>query len=292
MAGHEHHHEVNPKTIKYLMISFIINLLLSVVEIVAGIYSRSAALIGDALHNTSDAISILIAVLAYKIGKKKANTQYTYGFKRAEIIGGFVNLILLFISGGYLIIEGISRIITPEEISGRLIIYVSILALIIDIATAKLSHHEAGHNSNIRMVFLHNLADALGSVGVIISGLFVVFLGWNFVDGIVAIMIAIYMLYQSVLSFPKFINILMNAAPENIKINDIKTALLEIDGICDVHHIHLWQINEHDVSLECHIVGQNIDLIKKAAQVLNENFEIEHCNIQLETQAECCKCEL
>lgn len=292
MAIHEHHHEVNPKTIKYLMISFVINLLLSVVEIVAGIYSRSAALIGDALHNTSDAISILIAILAYKIGTKKANTQYTYGFKRAEIIGGFVNLILLFVSGGYLIIEGISRIITPEEISGRLIIYVSILALIIDIATAKLSHHEAGHNSNIRMVFLHNLADALGSVGVIISGLFVVFLNWNFVDGIIAIMIAIYMIYQSVMSFPKFINILMNAAPDDIKINDIRTALLEIEGICDVHHIHLWQINEHDISLECHIVGQNIDLIKKAAQVLDEKFEIEHCNIQIEKDTNCCKCEL
>lgn len=292
MSDHEHHHEVNPKTIKYLMISFVINLLLSVVEIVAGIYSRSAALIGDALHNTSDAISILIAILAYKIGTKKANTQYTYGFKRAEIIGGFVNLILLFVSGGYLIIEGISRIITPEEISGRLIIYVSILALIIDIATAKLSHHEAGHNSNIRMVFLHNLADALGSVGVIISGLFVVFLNWNFVDGIIAIMIAIYMIYQSVMSFPKFINILMNAAPDDIKINDIRTALLEIEGICDVHHIHLWQINEHDISLECHIVGQNIDLIKKAAQVLDEKFEIEHCNIQIEKDTNCCKCEL
>lgn len=292
MSGHEHHHEVNPKTIKYLMISFIINLLLSVVEITAGIYSRSAALIGDALHNTSDAISILIAVLAYKIGKKKADTHYTYGFKRAEIIGGFVNLILLFISGAYLIIEGISRIISPEEISGRLIIYVSILALIIDIATAKLSHHESEHNSNLRMVFLHNLADALGSVGVIISGLFVVFLGWNFVDGVVAILIAIYMLYQSVLSFPKFINILMNATPDDIKINDIKNALLEIEGICDVHHIHLWQISEHSTSLECHIVGQNIDLIKKAAKVLDEKFEIEHCNIQIETQADCCECKL
>lgn len=209
---HEHHHEVSNKTVRYLFLSFLINIALSVIEIIGGIIAGSVSLIGDALHNTSDAFSILIAVIAFKISRKKANTKYTYGFKRAEIIGGFVNLILLFISGIYLAIEGIGRIISPEPIDGSMIIWVSVLAVIVDTVTAKLSHKDADKNTNMKMVFLHNLADALGSVGVIISGLFVIWMDIYRIDGIVALGIAAYMIYQSVLSFPRIVNILMNAA--------------------------------------------------------------------------------
>ena len=174
---HHHHGEVSEKSVFLLLLSFAINMGLSIVEIIGGIIAGSVALIGDALHNTSDALSILIAVIAFKIGRKKASAKYTYGFKRAEVIGGFVNLILLFISGGYLFIEGIERLISPQEIEGMIIIWISVLALIIDAATAKISHHDAHHNTNMKMVFIHNLADAFGSIGVIISGLCVVWFG-------------------------------------------------------------------------------------------------------------------
>lgn len=289
-GGHHHHGEVSEKTVKYLLISFIINMLLSVVEIVGGIIAGSVSLIGDALHNTSDAFSILIAVIAFKIGRKKADHKYTYGFKRAEIIGGFVNLILLFISGVYLIVEGIGRLISPEPIEGGIIIWVSVLALIIDAATAKLSHHGSEHNTNMRMVFLHNLADALGSVGVIISGLFVVWLNIYWIDGLVALMIAAYMIYQSVLSFPKVVNILMNAAPDGLDLAAVEKALLKIDGVRDVHHLHVWSVNENDVSLECHIVADNLELVQTAAKLLNKEFGITHCNIQIENCADCADC--
>ena len=289
-GGHHHHGEISEKTVKYLLISFIINMLLSVVEIVGGIIAGSVSLIGDALHNTSDAFSILIAVIAFKIGRKKADHKYTYGFKRAEIIGGFVNLILLFISGVYLIVEGIGRLISPEPIEGGIIIWVSVLALIIDAATAKLSHHGSEHNTNMRMVFLHNLADALGSVGVIISGLFVVWLNIYWIDGLVALMIAAYMIYQSVLSFPKVVNILMNAAPDGLDLAAVEKALLKIDGVRDVHHLHVWSVNENDVSLECHIVADNLELVQTAAKLLNKEFGITHCNIQIENCADCADC--
>ena len=289
-GGHHHHGEVSEKTVKYLLISFIINMLLSVVEIVGGLIAGSVSLIGDALHNTSDAFSILIAVIAFKIGRKKADHKYTYGFKRAEIIGGFVNLILLFISGVYLIVEGIGRLISPEPIEGGIIIWVSVLALIIDAATAKLSHHGSEHNTNMRMVFLHNLADALGSVGVIISGLFVVWLNIYWIDGLVALMIAAYMIYQSVLSFPKVVNILMNAAPDGLDLAAVEKALLKIDGVRDVHHLHVWSVNENDVSLECHIVADNLELVQTAAKLLNKEFGITHCNIQIENCADCADC--
>ena len=287
---HHHHNEVTQKSVKLLILSFVINMLLSVAEIIGGIISGSVSLIGDALHNTSDAFSILIAVIAFKIGNKKASAKYTYGFKRAEIIGGFVNLILLFISGCYLLAEGIERLINPQQIDGLLIIWISVLALIIDALTAKISHHDAHHNSNMKMVFIHNLADAFGSIGVIISGLFIMWFDLYRVDGIVALIIAFYMIFQSVVSFPQIVNILMNAVPDNIDIEQVKNSLLAIKNIKNVHHLHLWCISEHNVAIECHIESDNNDIIVEATQLLKDKFGITHCNFQVENKScgECC----
>lgn len=287
---HHHHNEVTQKSVKLLILSFAINMLLSVAEIIGGIISGSVSLIGDALHNTSDAFSILIAVIAFKIGNKKASAKYTYGFKRAEIIGGFVNLILLFISGCYLLVEGIERLINPQQIDGLLIIWISVLALIIDALTAKISHHDAHHNSNMKMVFIHNLADAFGSIGVIISGLCIIWFDLYRVDGIVALIIAFYMIFQSVVSFPQIVNILMNAAPDNIDIEQVKNSLLAIKNIKNVHHLHLWCISEHNVAIECHIESDNNDIIVDATQLLKDKFGITHCNFQVENKScgECC----
>ncbi len=287
---HHHHNEVTQKSVKLLILSFAINMLLSVAEIIGGIISGSVSLIGDALHNTSDAFSILIAVIAFKIGNKKASAKYTYGFKRAEIIGGFVNLILLFISGCYLLVEGIERLINPQQIDGLLIIWISVLALIIDALTAKISHHDAHHNSNMKMVFIHNLADAFGSIGVIISGLCIMWFDLYRVDGIVALLIAFYMIFQSVVSFPQIVNILMNAAPDNIDIEQVKNSLLAIKNIKNVHHLHLWCISEHNVAIECHIESDNNDIIVEATQLLKDKFGITHCNFQVENKScgECC----
>ena len=290
---HHHHHEVSEKTVTYLLISFIINMLLSVVEIIGGIIAGSIALIGDALHNTSDAFSILIAVVAFKIGHRKASGRYTYGFRRAEIIGGFVNLILLFIAGVYLAVEGIGKIIAPQPIDGWIIICVSIIALIIDAATAKLSHHGSEHNTNLRMVFLHNLADALGSLGVIISGLCVVYFDINRVDGVIALLISAYMIYQSLMSFPKVVAILMNAAPEDMDLEQIKKELKKISGVKDIHHLHVWCISEDSVSAECHIVADDTEIISKVTKLLDNKFGIGHCNIQIEKNCNDCEhCDL
>lgn len=286
---HHHNHEINSKTVVYLIWSFCINILLSLVELIAGILGGSVALIGDALHNTSDALSILIAILAYKIGLKKSNAQYTFGFKRAEIIGAFVNLILLFISALYLFVEGIGRFISPQNINGELIIYVSIIALIIDGLTAKLSHHESHHNTNMKMLFLHNLADALGSVGVIISGLCVVYFDWYFVDGIIALMIAGYMMFHSIAAFPKIVKILMNATPEHIDIENIRKKLLKIKNVSDIHHIHVWNVDEHNISLECHVVSDDLNVVTDIKKILENKFDIHHSNIQIETKENNCK---
>ena len=291
-SSHHHHEEVSDKSVKLLVLSFAINILLSLAEIIGGIISGSVALIGDALHNTSDALSILIAVIAFKIGDKKASSKYTYGFKRAEVVGGFVNLILLFISGCYLLVEGTYRLIVPHPIEGAIIVGISVLALIIDLATAKISHHDAHHNSNMKMVFIHNLADAFSSIGVIISGLCIICFGTYRIDGIIAVIIAIYMIFQSVISFPQIVNILMNATPDNIDIKEVEKTLCRIKGIKDVHHIHIWSISEHDIAIECHLIAENDEIIPLVSKTLWNKFGIKHCNFQIEKEACCQNCDL
>lgn len=291
--SHHHHHDVDitKANVNRLIFSFVINILLSVVEIVGGIVSGSNALIGDALHNTSDAFSILVAVIAFKIGGKNANEKFTYGFKRAETLGGFFNLVLLFISGIYLLFESVEGFFFPSQIDGNMIISISILALIIDTMTAKFSHSGAEANSNMKMVFLHNLSDALNSVAVIVSGIFVSYFGIYWVDNLIALFIAIYMIYQAVVSSPKIIKILMNAVPEDIDLNEVKDVISQIGGVCDVHHLHLWSLNEKDISLECHIVSKDKDVVKKVIKLLNEMYGISHIYVQTEDVDDCCcKC--
>lgn len=285
--AHSHTHDVSHKTVRLLGISFAINMLLTLLELGAGIFAGSVALIGDALHNCSDAFSILIAIVAYKIGTKKATEKYTYGFKRAETIGGFVNLILLFVAGIYLITEGIGKIIFPQVINGPVIIAVSMVALVIDALTAKVSHTHAHHNMNMKMLFVHNLADAFGSLGVIVSGLCVMYLGWTFVDGFVAVLIGIYMVIQSVASFPKIVCILMNSAPDTVNTKKIKTALKKIKGVIDVHHIHVWHIDEKHIALDCHIVSCENGVLEAVQHELAHRFDIHHSTIQIE----CKKCK-
>ena len=289
---HTHTHETpTNRTIRLLSISFVINMVLTLLELGAGVVAGSMALIADALHNCSDAFSILIAVIAYKIGTKKATLKYTYGFRRAETIGGFVNLILLFVAGIYLVCEGIGKVIFPQAIDGPVIVAVSVVALIIDVATAKISHTHAHHNMNMKMLFVHNLADAFGSVGVIISGLCIMYFGWTAVDGIVATLIGIYMIVQSVVSFPKITQVLMNSAPDDIDIAAIKRQLKKISGIQNVHHIHVWYLNERQIALDCHIVSCQSDILKQVNHVLKNDFGIHHTTIQIETskcQTKCC----
>ena len=182
--------------------------------------------------------------------------------------------------------------IFPHHIEGWLIIWVSVLALIIDLATAKISHHGAHHSANMKMVFIHNLADAFGSIGVILSGVCVVVFNVSFVDGLIALIIAAYMIFQSVVSFKPIVNILMNAAPEHLDLDEIKNAIQNIEGVEDVHHIHIWCVNEHDISLECHIRGTDLELAHKIHHLLSDEFHIMHTNIQLENENACPECEL
>lgn len=271
-------------TIYKLSFAFALNILLSLFEGIGGIISGSIALIGDALHNTMDAGSLLIALIAFKIAFNPPTHTYTYGFKRAEVIGTFVNLILLFISGLYLLGESIIRVFQPRPLDGLTMIYIAFITLVIDVLTARISHQHSHHSMNMKILFIHNLADAFGSCAVIFSGLCVYYFDIQWVDGVMGMIIASYMIIQAFLSFPKIVKILMNAAPQDIHIADIKKDILSFKEISDVHHMHLWYMNETDISFECHICTKDTHVLKRIASLLKEKYGIYHITLQSESK--------
>ena len=244
--GHGHSHG-NPSEIGERRLWWAVgaNILLTLAQIIGGIISGSLSLIADALHNFSDAASLLIALVAIRIGRKPPDKFKTFGYKRAETVAALINLTTLIIIGLYLCYEAIMRFITPEPIAGWTIVIVAGIALVVDVFTALLTYSQSKNSMNIRAAFLHNLTDALASVGVIIAGTLILLYGWIWTDAAMTLLIAGYVLYHGIVEIPKVIHLLMEGTPEGIDLNDVVQSMETIDGVNNVHHVHIWQIDEN-----------------------------------------------
>lgn len=291
---HTHHH-VDPEAGDRSVATAVgINLLLTVAEIIGGILSGSVALIADAVHNLSDALSLAIAWSARRIGRRPTDATMTFGYKRAELVAALINLTTLAVIGVYLVYEAVERIITPTEVTGWLMIGVAGLALIVDLATAWLTWRMAKDSVNIRAAFLHNLADALGSVAVIITGLLIVALGWTWADPVATLLIAGYILWMSLTEGRGVIRMLMLGTPPGVQPEAVVEGMEAIPGVVSVHHLHIWQISETVTSLEAHVVVNADDLATIAATkqalraMLADRFAITHVTLDTESSDQTC----
>jgi len=285
MEHHNHQHAEDMGD-RRLIIAIAINMLLTLAQIIGGIISGSLSLIADALHNFSDAASLLIAWVARKIGRQPADHYKTFGYKRAEVIATLINLVSLVIIGIYLIYEAVWRFFEPQIIEGWTVIIVAGVALVIDVATAVLTFTMSKNNMNLKAAFLHNVSDALASVGVIIAGSLILFYQWYWSDTLITLIIAVYVLYQAFTLLPKTIHILMEGTPENISINDAIAAMENITDVTNVHHVHIWQIDEHRNALEAHVVITDYNQIENIKSDLKstllQNFSIDHSTLEFE----------
>jgi len=269
-------------------LAVIVNVGLTIAQIVGGILSGSLALIADAIHNLSDAISLGIAFVARKIARRPAHGGMSFGYGRAEIVAALVNYTTLVVIGLYLVYEAIWRFIEPQGVDGWLVVIIAGIALIIDLATALLTYRLSKHSVNIRAAFLHNVADALGSIGVIVAGTVIIVFGWATIDPLITLFIAGYILWQSVKEGQEVVRLLMLGAPTDVDRDALCEALRGIDGVVDVHHAHLWEIEERRPSLEAHIVvtdkhWSTADQVKAAIRsVLADSYRIEHSTLELE----------
>lgn len=288
--GHGHHHgdpsEIGERRLWWAVSA---NILLTVAQVIGGILSGSLSLVADALHNFSDAASLLIALVAIRIGRKPPDQFKTFGYKRAETVAALINLTTLIIIGLYLCYEAIMRFITPEPVAGWTVVFVAGIALAVDVFTALLTYSQSKTSMNIKAAFLHNVTDAMASVGVIITGTLILLYGWIWTDAAMTLIISGYVLWQGFTQIPKVIHLLMEGAPEGLSLEDIRSAMEKVDGVRNVHHVHVWQLDEHRNALEAHVVlsenSEMDDLKSHLKKMLHDRFEIEHSTLEFENSS-------
>ena len=291
--GHAHTHLGADIGDRRVLWAVLVNVLLTVGQIVGGLFAGSLALIADAVHNLSDAISLGIAFVARKIARRQSDARMTFGYVRAEIVAALINYTTLIVIGVYLIYEAALRFFSPEPVEGWLVVAIAVLALVVDAVTALLTYTLAKMSVNIRAAFLHNLADALGSIAVIVAGVLILAFGWNLADPIVTTVIAIYILWLAVSEIGGVIRILMLGVPPDIDVDELLAAIRGVEGVEDVHHVHVWAIDERRNSLEAHIVlpddcsGDTKALKDRFRALVRERFGVTHTTLEIEYAAEC-----
>lgn len=285
---HGHHHHGSDQTEGRLWISIALNLIITISEFVGGIISGSLALLSDALHNLSDTTSLGISLVARKVSKKEANAEKTFGYKRAEIIGAFINLITLVLIALFLVKEGVERFYNPQPIDGLVMFVVALIGLWGNLVTAILLYQNSKENINIRSAYIHIISDALSSVGVILAGWLILQYQWFIVDTILTILIAGYILAQSFYMLRKTIDILMEGTPANIDLDEITRAMQQVVHVLDVHHLHVWRLDEQNTLLESHVVidedniSQMEEIKSNLKNLLTSKFDIHHSTLEFE----------
>ena len=291
--NHSHHHSQGDLKGRNLLISIFLNIVITVSQIIGGIVSGSLALLSDALHNFTDVLSLIISYIANKLSRKSASTNKTFGYKRAEIIAAFVNAASLIIVAVLLIIEAIKRFQNPEEIESNLVIWLSFIAILANGFSVLLLRKDANSNMNMKSAYLHLLTDMMASVAVLAGGLIMKYYEVYWIDSVLTLAIAIYLIYMGWDLLKDSTRVLMLFTPEEIEIKKIVAEVNAIDGIKNMHHVHIWQLNEEELHLEAHIDFEKDILLSEfdvklleIEKLLFEKYHINHSNIQPEFRKE------
>jgi cobalt-zinc-cadmium efflux system protein len=284
-----HNHDTNQVSLTKLIFTIILNLIITAAQIVGGIISGSLALISDAIHNLSDSVSVILAWLAQVLSRKPSTPKSTFGYKRAEILAAFINSIALIVISIYLIYEAINRLLHPEPVDPKWMFWLGLLGLIANGISVLILEREKNKNINIKAAYLHLLGDALTSLAVIVGAALIWFFNVVWVDALVTILIGIYLLVHTWKLLKESVTILMQMAPAAIDIQQIKTRLIQIEGLKNVHHIHVWNLTDKLLHFECHLnlendlhVSETGFICSKIQKILHDEFDVEHVTLQFE----------
>ncbi|GGZ60019.1 cation diffusion facilitator family transporter [Mesonia mobilis] len=283
-SGHTHH-AVKGKNLWY---SILLNIGITVAQIIGGIISGSLSLLSDALHNFSDVVSLIISYIANKIAGKEASYNKTFGYKRAEIIAAFVNALSLIVIAIILIKEAVVRFFHPEPIESNMVIWLAILAIAGNGLSVLLMKKDSKTNMNMRSAYLHLLTDMLASVAVLIGGLLMKFYQVFWVDSLLTAIIALYLIFVGWDLLRDSFKVLMLFTPTEIPLKAIASKVCEIEEVKNMHHIHVWQLNENEVHLEAHVdfnkditLSEFDEILVKIEKEIHA-YGINHINIQPE----------
>lgn len=274
-----------------LLLSIFLNIIITVAQVIGGIVSGSLSLLSDALHNFSDVLSLMVSYVADRFSKKDASVTKTFGYKRAEIIAAFVNSASLIIVAVYLIYEAIIRFMNPTAIESKLVIWLAILGILVNGFSVLLLSKDSKSNMNMRSAYLHLFTDMAASVAVLVGGLLMLYFEWFWVDSILTVLIAIYLLFMGYDLLKSSFKVLMLFTPDELSLEQVSEAICRFPEIKNVHHMHIWQLNEQETHLEAHLdfyedvtLTEFDTVLTKVEEVLYNEFGINHVTIQPEHQ--------
>lgn len=286
---HAHSHSHNDLKGRNLLISILLNILITVSQVIGGLVSGSLALLSDALHNFSDVISLVVSYAANKLSKKEASIHRTFGYKRAEILAAFINASTLLIVAVLLIIEAVKRFKNPQEIEFGLVIWLSFIAILGNGFSVLLLKKDSKSNMNMKSAYIHLLTDMMASVAVLIGGLLMKYYQVFWVDSALTLLIALYLIWMGFDLLKTSTKVLMLFTPDEIPIKEIVTEINAFESINNVHHVHVWQLNEEEIHLEAHIdfneditLSQFDAILHEVEDLMFHKYDINHVNIQPE----------
>lgn len=286
--GHDHTHGANKKV---LLISFIIITLYMIVEAIGGFLTNSLALLADAGHMLSDAISLGIALLAFTLGEKAANYSKTFGYKRFEILAAVLNGVTLILIAIFIFYEAIERFQHPPEVTSTGMLIIAAIGLLVNIIVAWIMMRggDVEENLNMRGAYLHVISDMLGSIGAIVAALLIMFFGWGWADPLASVIVAALVLRSGYYVAKSGLHVLMEGTPENVNVDDVIKTIQSNQAIKGVHDLHIWSITSRLNALSCHAVVDSGMSIADSEQLLRQiehdlaHQNIHHMTIQLET---------
>ena len=290
--GHHHHHSHAIERLSTIyIVAVALNLLFVIVEAVAGFVGNSIGLLSDAGHNLSDVFSLLLAMIALKLASSHATKRFTYGHRKASVLISLLNAIILLVAVGAIVVESVEKFFNPTEVNGTLIVWTAAVGIVINGVTAWALSRQQKHDINTRGAFLHMLADTLVSVGVVVSGIVIHYTGWTVIDPIIGLVIAVVILVSTWDLLSESLRMSTDAVPEGFDVDDIQNRISAVDGVLNVHHLHIWAISTTETALTCHIVIPDAMMLEEVTDRVKEMLDgmnIHHSTLELETSSSHC----
>ena len=294
MIHHEHHHhEIHLEKLNTIyIVAVVLNLLFVVVETVLGVVGHSVGLLSDAGHNLNDVFCLLLALIAVKLSQTHATRRFTYGYRKSSVLISLLNAILLLVAVGMIMVESIGKFAHPAEVNGNVVAWTAAAGVLVNGITTWMLSHQQKHDLNTRGAFLHMLADTLVSVGVLVSGMVIAHTGWTIIDPIVGLLIALIILVSTWKLLAESLRISIDAVPEHIDMEHIVSQMKMLDGVADIHHVHIWSISTTEAALTAHVVIRDLQQMEEITNRLKDFLEregIAHSTLEVETGAHHCR---
>lgn len=288
---HDHHHHEITSLNKAFIIGIVLNLIFVVTEFLAGFWYNSLGLLSDAGHNLGDVASLVLAMLAFRLAKVQATSRYTYGYKKSTVLVSLLNAVILLVAVGIIVSESVGKLFHPQPVEGDAIAWVAGIGVVINGITAWLFMKDKDKDLNVKGAYLHMAADALVSVGVVISGLVIARTGWYIIDPVVGLLIAVIIVCSTWGLLRDSLRLSLDGVPAGMKTEEVEKMIGSVSGVTDVHHLHIWPISTTETALTAHILIDNPLMMEPIKQEIKKKLVhagIQHVTLEFETAAACC----